>query len=66
MDSMNYVVNMIYDHNGDLDKPNPQQDLYHTIQTLTYLYQQHPEWDEDFKRDIKEYTQQCIDLLMKI
>lgn len=63
---MNYIVNIIYDHNGNLDKPKANDDVYYKIQTLTYLYQQHPEWDEDFKADIKEYVRQCIDVLMKV
>lgn len=65
-DSQDYVTAMIYDVDGRPVKPSPMDDLNYRIQTLMYLYRQHPEWPEKLKDDIKNYVQDSIDLLMKM
>ena len=66
IDSEVFVEAIIYDEDGNLQTPNPMDDLYYQIQSLVYLYQNNPEWPEDFKRDIMDYVQRCTDLLQKM
>lgn len=66
MDSEDYVSEIIYDESGNYQKPSKTGDLYYTIQTLSYLYRSNPEWPETFQDDIKQYVQDCVDLLEKI
>lgn len=66
MESQEFVAELIYDLDGKIDPPHAMLDLYHRIQTLTYLYKEHPEWPEKLKDDVKDYVQQCIDLLIRV
>lgn len=65
-DSRKYIEDLIYENNYYIRTPTSKDDISYQIQTLVSLYKENPEWDDNFKEDIKEYVKKCIDKLDKI
>jgi hypothetical protein len=66
LDSRELVEKIIYDKPGILKNPDKMNDLYSEIRYLVEMYKASPEWDDEFKEDIREYVGKCINMLEKM
>lgn len=65
-DSRKYIEDLIYENNYYIRTPTSKDDINYQIQTLISLYKENPDWDDNFKEDIKEYVKKCIDKMDKV